>query len=144
MNVLVRQLNEGEFVYDYYIFQLLHDHNEVINMLLINDHLNKLNKLILFEEFKWKVKKNLPKCRDEKPSSFFESTNWRHNSIKRHVTLKSNNISFFFYMVICSLPTVHQLEFLGKILTKSRDGRQVLEQSLLNTHRTRWQEDDSP
>jgi hypothetical protein len=61
MNVLVRQLNEGEFVYDYYIFQLLHDHNEVINMLLINDHLNKLNKLILFEEFNRKVKKNLPK-----------------------------------------------------------------------------------
>ena len=47
MNDLEQQLNEEEFVFDYYKFQLLHDHNEVINMLLINDHLNKLN-LTLF------------------------------------------------------------------------------------------------
>ena len=57
MNVLVQQLNEVEFVYDYYIFQLLHDHNEVINMLLINDHLNKLNLFILLEKFILKLKK---------------------------------------------------------------------------------------
>jgi hypothetical protein len=40
----VQQLNEVEFVYDYYRFPQSHGHNEVINMLPINDHLNKLRR----------------------------------------------------------------------------------------------------